>query len=282
MSGSGGESFRARSLSERVAGALPSGGGFAVVRRWLKPIFNRWLAPAEGGLRSVLPHGEEILISPPFRHITWNRDEYEAFRAAVRPGDVVLEAGSNVGAYTLLFAKWVGPTGRVFAFEPDPAAYAGLQAHVALNGLADRVTAVPSAIADGRESRLPFEAGLSSGVSRIVRRDTAAARVTQVVATSIDRFCAEHGIVPRVMKIDVEGAELGALRGARQTIASAGAELQLFVEMHPHLWHELGISADDMRHECEAQGLAVEPLDGNRRDVWQVEGVCLHLRPTRT
>jgi FkbM family methyltransferase len=270
VSGSGGESFRARSLSERVAGALPSGGGFAVVRRWLKPIFNRWLAPAEGGLRSVLPHGEEILISPPFRHITWNRDEYEAFRAAVRPGDVVLEAGSNVGAYTLLFAKWVGPTGRVFAFEPDPAAYA------------DRVTAVPSAIADGRESRLPFEAGLSSGVSRIVRRDTAAARVTQVVATSIDRFCAEHGIVPRVMKIDVEGAELGALRGARQTIASAGAELQLFVEMHPHLWHELGISADDMRHECEAQGLAVEPLDGNRRDVWQVEGVCLHLRPTRT
>ncbi len=86
--------------------------------------------------------------------MTWNRDEYNAFRGAVRTGDVVLEAGANVGAYTMLFAQWAGASGRVFAFEPDPVAYAGLQKHIALNGMIDRVTPVAAAVGR-RQSREP-------------------------------------------------------------------------------------------------------------------------------
>ncbi len=56
----------------------------------------------------MLPGGEVVLVAPAFRHITWNPDEYAAFRAAVEPADVVLEAGRNVGAYTMLFAQWAG------------------------------------------------------------------------------------------------------------------------------------------------------------------------------
>jgi hypothetical protein len=102
----------------------------------------------------------------------------------------------------------------------------------------------------------------------------------EVRALSIDQFCAEHRLEPRVIKIDVEGAELAALRGARSMIAAAGAGLQLFVEMHPHLWPRLGISADDVRRECEAQGLVAESLDASGGDLWQVEGICLRLRPS--
>jgi hypothetical protein len=96
---------------------------------------------------------------------------------------------------------------------------------------------------------------------------------------SIDQFCAEHRLAPRLIKVDVEGAELAALRGARATVAAARGALQLFVEMHPHLWAEAGISPDDLRQECEAQGLVAERLDGSREDPWQTEGVCLRLRP---
>jgi hypothetical protein len=49
--------------------------------------------------------------------------------------------------------------------------------------------------------------------------------------------------------------------------------------MHPRLWTELGIAADDVQRECEGQGLAAERLDGRREDLWRTEGVCLRLRP---
>jgi FkbM family methyltransferase len=274
-----GDSFRARSFPERIAAALPSGGVFAGARRRLKPFFAKWLSSRTAGLRSVLPGGEVVLVSAEFRHISWNRDEYAALRAATRPGDIVLEAGANVGAYTLLFAQWVGASGHVFAFEPDPIAYAGLQQHIALNAAGDRVTPVAAAVADGRDRVLRLTLSESSGVSRLVQATEPVARTSQVAAVSIDQFCAEHRLAPRLIKVDVEGAELAALRGARATVAAAGGGLQLYVEMHPHLWAEAGISPDDLRQECEAQGLVAERLDGSREDPWQTEGVCLRLRP---
>jgi FkbM family methyltransferase len=274
--------FRTRTLAERIAGAVPSGGAFAHVRRALRPLFEVIVGRGKKGLRSVLPGGEVILVSPSFRHMTWNSDEYAAFRAAVRPGDVVLEAGSNVGAYTMLFARWAGERGHVYAFEPDPSALRGLQQHVALNGLTDRVTAVSAAISDDGTRRLRFVLFESSGISRMAGEHEEVEpgmTIEEVPAWSIDRFCRTRGIAPTVIKIDVEGAELAALRGARATIAAAGARLQLFVEMHPRLWPALCITPADVQRECEAQGLRAERLDGGTTDLWTIEGVCLRLRP---
>lgn len=275
-----GDSYRSKSLSERLAASLPAGGALAAVRRRLKPLFARWLDAGGGGLRSVLPGGEVVLVAAEFRHINWNPEEYTAFRAAVRPGAVVLEAGANVGAYTMLFAQWVGPAGRVFAFEPDPAAYAGLQQHIARNAVADRVMAVPAAVADGRASTLRLALGESSGLSRLLTPGETHAAAREVSVVSIDQFCTDRGLTPQVIKIDVEGAELAVLAGARATVAAAGPGLQLFVEMHAHLWTARGISADDVRRECEAQHLVPERLDGSRdANLWQAKGVCLRLRP---
>jgi FkbM family methyltransferase len=282
MTRSAGESFRAKGLAERIAEALPSGGALGRLRRQLKPAFDRILGQA-GTFRSVLPNGETVLVDPAHRHITWNAAEYSAFRAVVRPGHVVLEAGANVGAYTVLFAQWAGPAGRVIAFEPDPGAFAGLRRHVEINRLADRVDVQASAVSDGIEPCLPLALGESSGVSRIAPDGTApGTRIATVPAVSIDAFCAEHRIRPDVIKIDVEGAELAALRGARATIAAAGPPLHLFVEMHPQLWNDLGYSAEDLRKECAAQNLTAETLDGSLEEVWRTEGVCVRLRPART
>jgi FkbM family methyltransferase len=280
MSPSGGDSFRTKTLPERIAEALPSGGAMGTIRQRLKPLFHRLLAHQGDGFRSVLPGGEVVLVSPAHRHMTWNADEYTAFRATVKPGDVVLEAGANVGAYTLLFGQWVGSTGRVVAFEPDPSAFEGLERHLSINRVSDRVTAVAAAVTDGQADRMRLMLGESSGISRMASAADGASRVRDVPALSIDNFCDRHHLTPQVIKIDVEGAELGVLRGARATIARGGPDLQLYVEMHPQLWPALGYAVDDLRRECEAQRLSAEKLDGTRDDdLWTTEGVCLRLRP---
>jgi FkbM family methyltransferase len=274
--------FRKATLAERMARVLPAGAALAPVRRVLKPLFERWLSRSATALESRLPGGEVVRAAPAYRHITWNAEEYAAFRGAVQAGDVVLEAGSNVGAYTMLFAQWAGPAGHVFAFEPDPHAFHGLQTHIALNGLNERVTAVQAAVADRDGGTLRFAMFGSSGISRLAGNHAApGTTICEVQTTTIDRFCTTHALAPTVLKIDVEGAELAVLRGARATIAAAGARLRLFVEMHPQLWAELGISGDDLAAECDAQGLVAEHLDGSGDDLWSTEGVCLRLRPVR-
>ena len=98
-----------------------------------------------------------------------------------------------------------------------------------------------------------------------------------VTTTSIDEFCASRKVEPAFMKIDVEGAELDVLQGARHTIAARGGALRLYIEMHPRSWPAFGSSRDRMQEELARQRLRAERIDGNP-DIWDLEGVCLRLR----
>src|SRR5258708_3603206 len=115
------------------------------------------------------------------------------------------------------------------------------------------------------------------GTSRL-RQNTATGgrQVMQVRTTTIDAVCAEGNLRPRLIKIDVEGAELAALRGARETIARLSPDAGLFVEMHPALWRGMGLSAATVQEELATQRLRVVPLR-LRADPWTLEGECVRL-----
>ena len=134
-----GDRFRSGSWIERGVDRLRRGRA-AAAPPLLKRAFEAVLDRMPGGqLESVLPEGERVRLRARYRHMTWNLDEYRALRAVVRRGGTVLDIGANVGAYTLMFAIWVGDTGTVVAFEPAPNPREGLREHVALNGFEDRV-----------------------------------------------------------------------------------------------------------------------------------------------
>jgi FkbM family methyltransferase len=224
------------------------------------------------GLRSALPHGEVVRVHPAYRFMSWNPGEYEAFRSAIRPGMVALDVGANVGSYSILLGQWVGSSGRVFSFEPAPSAFSGLVEHVALNRL---VHPVAAAVGD-REGLAPFVASPTAGEGRLgVSSDTPFASVPMV---TIDSFCQARNISPDFIKIDVEGWELAALRGARSTIASNRGRLALFVEMHPSVWPIIGVTKNEVLAEIAAQSLEIAPL-GSTSDVWALEGECVRLIP---
>lgn len=272
--------FRKRPLVE-TAGEffrfVPIASG---VRERLKDMYYSMLMlrTAGRGLASHLPHGEIVRALPKHRHLSWNPDEYDAFRLAVSAGATALDIGANVGAYSLLLGQWVGAGGRVFAFEPSPEVFSGLTRHVALNGLGAVITPVPCAVGDCVGEVALALAG-TIGESRIAAPGDGDVPSVTVPVTTIDEFCAAHDLTPSFIKVDVEGFELAVLRGARETIRRAGSALALFVEMHPSLWPMLGTSRSELLDELRAQSLAIEPLASARvDDVWAIEGVCARLR----
>jgi FkbM family methyltransferase len=270
-----GEGFRRQGWVERAG--RPFRGPLADSR--LKPLLKRMyeaVLDALPGDRLVgrFPHGEAVKLAAAYRQVVWNPEEYEAFRKVVRAGATVLDIGANLGGYTVLLAQWVGAAGRVHAFEPAPDARHGLIRHLTLNGVRDRVV-VHSEALSAVAGRARFRAVGIQGDNRLV---SGAAEGFEVGTTSIDAFCATHDLRPGFMKVDVEGAELDVLRGARATIASAGAALELYVEMHPHLWAAFGYSRADLETELDHQGLRAERLDGHP-DPWSLAGVCVRLRP---
>jgi FkbM family methyltransferase len=272
------EAYRRGSLLEGVGAWLSRRVPDGAARRWLRGAYRAAMHLASGGrgIPAVLPGGETVRLLPEYRYVTWNSAEYEAFRAAVRPGDVALDVGANAGAYALALGHRVRPGGRVFAFEPAPDTFRGLAAHVRLNGLEDVVVPVRAAAA-GFTGRATLSVDGISGENRL---DDAAGG-EPVEAITLDDFCAREGISPTFIKIDVEGAELDVLRGARETIRAGGAGLALFVEMHPAVWPGLGIGRAELEAELALQGLRAEPLRPVA-DAWALEGECLRLVPLDT
>ena len=271
-----GDRYRRQGWIERAAQPFR---GALTGSRWRAPLkrMHEAVLDAMPGDRLVgrFPHGEQVRLAAAYRQVGWNADEYEAFRQVVQAGATVLDIGANLGAYTVLLAQWVGATGRVHAFEPAPGAREGLCRHVLLNGVEGRV-AVHSQAVSAATGVARFRAVGLQGDNRLMPGTTEPA--IEVGTTSIDEFCGAHGSQPGFIKVDVEGAELDVLKGGRATIAAAGDALQLYVEMHPHLWSAFGYSGADLQAELDVQRLRAERLDG-QPDLWTLAGVCLRLRP---
>lgn len=238
------------------------------------------------GLPCTLPQGEVVRALPKYRGLSWNPTEYAGFRDALQEkrnttttttaaAVTALDVGANIGAYSILLGQWVGPSGQVFAFEPAPEPFDGLSRHVALNGLTNTVHPIQMAVGAEVTTAQLLVAG-TGGESRLASAGDGGATIA-VPVTTIDAFCAERGLSPDFIKVDVEGFELAVLKGARETIRRRGRDLALFVEMHPSVWPVLGISKDDILAELAAQSLSITPLQPTD-DVWAVEGICVRLQ----
>ncbi len=142
---------------------------------------------------------------------TYEPEQTALFVRHVQRGGTFLDVGAHVGFYTLLASRLVGPAGRVWAFEPDPTNARFLRDHVRIND-AGHVHVEQAAVARTPGSAR-FGGGSGSGTGRLTE---GGGRSVRTVA--LDSFCAEHGIVPTAVKMDVEGAEAEVIEGGAETL----------------------------------------------------------------
>jgi FkbM family methyltransferase len=163
----------------------------------------------------------------------------------------------------MIMARWVGATGKIYAFEPAPDSYAALEDHLKLNGLSERVVVLPIAISDTTGTS-PFYVDGASGRNTLADSHDGIPTATaiQVDLTTVDAFCDGRKIVPHVLKIDVEGYELHALRGASNTLTRH--KPLVLVEFHPMNWPAIGVTADDFRVFVKEVGYRIVPIDPER------------------
>lgn len=188
---------------------------------------------------------------------------YQAFVRAIEPGMTVLDIGAHIGIFTLGAAKRVGQIGRVYAFEPAPETAAILTRHAALNGWQDRVQVIPAVVSDV-DGIVPFYVyGLSMAAS-MSRKNVEAlnpenpehALKVEIPLLSLDQFCHQNDIKPQVLKIDVEGAELLVLRGAKTLLSKE--RLSIWCEVHPRQMQNCGSSLVEFEAYLHSVGYRLE------------------------
>jgi FkbM family methyltransferase len=197
-----------------------------------KSLVKKTLFP-EGSVRTVLwgpCRGLRYRVFPEYGwaylYGGWERNLVRIIGRHVRPGSVVYDVGANYGMHTLLFARLVGPSGRVYAFEPHPQVFSSLKEQISLNAFRT-VWPVCEAVCDSTglaffdETDHRSHGHLTGSVEGCL----------QVRTTTLDEFVQRRDVVPPdFIKIDIEGGAGSALQGAARTLRACRPTIA--IELH--------------------------------------------------
>ena len=159
----------------------------------------------------------------------WTKQQ--VFAQTIRPGFTVWDIGANVGFYTLLASRLVGAEGRVVSFEPLPQNVLAMERHLRLNGI-ENVEVVQRAVSD-QDGTVAFQRGENDSEGRV--DDGGEVRVDSI---RLETFWRAFGRVPDVLKMDIEGGEVVALKGGVECLRAC----------HPTVF--LATHGRDLHVEC--------------------------------
>jgi FkbM family methyltransferase len=210
-----------------------------LLSRWVRGSLNRnapeGLTPIKIAGGSIA--GLEIVLNLQKEKAYW-LGTYEvelqtAVADLIKPGMIAFDVGANIGYVTLMLAKAVGESGKVFAFEALPANFDRLRDNVQINDMANRVFLSPYAVVDSAR-KLEFWLGPSGAMGKAEgsagRKDIAYTQSLSVEGISLDSFVYDrNNPLPDVVKMDIEGGEVMALPGM----------LRILEEAHPIMLLEL-------------------------------------------
>lgn len=149
----------------------------------------------------------------------YEQENYTFLRQIIKPGIQIIDIGAHIGVFSVYTSKLTGNEGRVICAEPTPGTFAVLKETLRLN---DCRNVIPLKAAIGNKKGKAtfyisnFEEGCNSN-SLVKNKPEKEASGYEVQVLSIDSIVSEYELKPSLIKIDVEGAELDALKGGFDT-----------------------------------------------------------------
>lgn len=206
-------------------------GRGAIIRAvdWLQAHgFSPPIVTGEDGVKLEL--GTDYVSRSLYFHNYWEPEETTLLRSVTPRGGTFIDVGANIGYFTLLASRWVGPSGRVYALEPVSATHVRLQRNLVLNAIGN-VTAVKAGASSAPGTG---EIGLESdaGHSHLLTASTQSVRQETITLTTVDDLVASNALDRvDVLKIDVEGADFEVLLGAEKTLRTYQPVVLMEVEL---------------------------------------------------
>ena len=221
-------------------------------------------------IRKLLPkqveiHGATVVLNPTDPVVSgalhfgvYEKAETRFFQSACRDGMTFLDVGANLGYYTALATRAVGPNGRVLAVEPDPDSFGYLEQTIAANAVGN-VEAFPVAASDAPATLPLYISTDNRGDNRLYASGEDRPQV-EVAARPLDALLRENKIeTVDLIKIDVQGYEPKVIAGLRETII-ASPNLTLLTEFWPQGITEAGGDAYEFLQTLRELGLTLHEL----------------------
>jgi FkbM family methyltransferase len=236
------------------------------LRRMAQSVIKRLIPPTIDfrGTRIAL-NQDDAIVSGSLALGCYETFVTDVLEALLRPGMTFFDVGANIGIYTALGARIVGPAGRVVAVEPGPANVALIQKTVSLNGF-ENVTVAARAAGDRAEQVSLYLCGDNPADHRL-HDPTGRRRQVTVETVTLDALAVECGVVRAdVVKIDTQGSEAAVFAGMAQLLAAKPPPV-IVAEFWPWGLTQAGANPRELLSRITAAGFLVYEIDGDRRTV---------------
>jgi FkbM family methyltransferase len=201
--------------------------------------------------------------------------ETDLFKREIQPGNTVLDIGANIGYYTLIAAHRVGPEGRVYAFEPDPANFSLLQKNVEANGYTN-VVLVNKAVSNKSGKIRLYLNPANRGDHRVYDSKDGRQSI-EIETVTLDRFFKPLDKKIHFIKMDIQGAEALALEGMKSLVGK-NKGLKLVTEFSPASLKLAGSRAESYLKNLKSLGFGFLEISEKKKSVEPVNPAQLLKR----
>ena len=179
----------------------------------------------------------------------WDPTTWTAIAANLPAGGTFVDVGAHMGHCSLMAATVIGSGGRIIAMEANPETVTLLKRNIAASGAEVEVLPIACSESEGFVD-LWAASNTNSGSSSISKTNASLAGTAQtsyrVVSRTLDSVLNDLGVKQvDVLKIDVEGSEMGVLRGARKTLSERRPKLM--IELDDQLLATMDSSSDEVQ-----------------------------------